>query len=321
MTNTAETSSTSARRVSIIGAGHVGAASAYALLLSGAAREILIVDADAGRAEGEAMDLCHAVSLSRPVEVRAGSFAEAARSQIVVIAAGVGGRPGETRLDLLGRNVTVVRDCVRALKAEGFAGVILMTTNPVDILAQVAQEESGLPPARVMGSGTVLDTARLRAMLAAELRVEARSIHAYIVGEHGDSEIAAWSAAHVAGVPLGDYCAAHGYTDFERLLGRVRRAAPDIIERKGYTSHAIASCVLRICEAVLNDERTVLPVSTLMRGQYGIEGIYLSLPCVVGRDGVAGVVELPLDEDERRSLRASAEILRRSYESLRGQAS
>ncbi len=316
MTNTTDTS-TIARRVAVVGAGHVGAASAYALLTSGAARELVLVDADAKRAEGEAMDLQHAVSLARPVEVWAGDYRDAARSAIVVIAAGVGGRPGETRLDLLGRNVTVVRDCVRALMAENFAGVILMTTNPVDILAQVAQEEAGLPAARVMGSGTVLDTARLRAMLAAELRIEARSIHAYIVGEHGDSEIAAWSAAHVAGVPLKDYCAAHGCPDFEKLLGRVRRAAPDIIERKGYTSHAIASCVLRICEAVLGDERTVLPVSTLMRGQYGMEGIYLSLPCVVGRDGVAGVVELPLSREERAGLRASAEILRRSYESLR----
>ena len=319
MTNTAETS-TIARRVAVVGAGHVGAASAYALLTSGAARELVLVDADAKRAEGEAMDLQHAVSLARPVEVWAGDYRDAARSAIVVIAAGVGGRPGETRLDLLGRNVSVVRDCVRALMAENFAGVILMTTNPVDILAQVAQGEAGLETGRVMGSGTVLDTARLRAMLAAELRIEARSIHAYIVGEHGDSEIAAWSAAHVAGVPLRDYCEAQGCPDFEQLLARVRRAAPDIIERKGYTSHAIASCVLRICEAVLGDERTVLPVSTLMRGQYGIEGIYMSLPAVVGRDGVAGVVELPLSEEERRGLHASAEILRRSYESLRGQA-
>jgi len=321
MTNTDESSDTIARRVAVIGAGHVGAASAYALLMSGAAREIVLLDAERRRAEGEVMDLQHAVSLSRPVAVWAGDYADAARAAVAVVAAGVGGRPGETRLDLLGRNVTVVRDCVRALTAEGFGGVILMTTNPVDILAQVAQEESGLSVGRVMGSGTVLDTARLRAMLAAKLRIEARSIHAYIVGEHGDSEVAAWSAAHVAGVPLREYCESQGCPDFEQLLARVRRAAPDIIERKGYTSHAIASCVLRICEAVLGDERTVLPVSTLMRGQYGIEGIYMSLPSVVGRDGVAGVVELPLSEDERRGLRASAEVLRRSYESLRGQGS
>lgn len=316
MTNTTDNSS--ARRVAVIGAGHVGATSAYALLMSGAAREIVLLDADRKRAEGEVMDLQHAAALARPVAVWAGDYADAARAAIAVIAAGVGGRPGETRLDLLGRNVTVVRDCIRALAKEGFEGVILMTTNPVDILAQVAQEESGLTVGRVMGSGTVLDTARLRAMLAAKLRVEARSIHAYVVGEHGDSEIAAWSAAHVAGVPVKDYCESQGCPDFQQLLARVRRAAPDIIERKGYTSHAIASCVVRICEAVLGDERTVLPVSTMMRGQYGIEGIYLSLPCVVGRDGVAGVIELPLNDEERAGLRASAEILRHSYDSLRG---
>ncbi|HEY0380389.1 MAG TPA: L-lactate dehydrogenase [Pyrinomonadaceae bacterium] len=316
MTNAADTSTT--RRVAVVGAGHVGATSAYALLMSGAAREIVLLDADGKRAEGEVMDLQHAAALARPVAVWAGDYKDAARASIAVIAAGVGGRPGETRLDLLSRNVSVVRDCVRALMAEGFDGVILMTTNPVDILAQVAQAESGLPVGRVIGSGTVLDTARLRAMLAAKLRIEARSIHAYIVGEHGDSEIAAWSAAHVAGVPLGDYCESQGCPDFQQLLARVRRAAPDIIERKGYTSHAIASCVVRICEAVLGDERTVLPVSTMMRGQYGIEGTYLSLPCVVGRDGVSGVVELPLSDEERAGLRASAEILRSSYASLRG---
>ncbi|HWS98694.1 MAG TPA: L-lactate dehydrogenase [Pyrinomonadaceae bacterium] len=316
MANTADTST--ARRVAVIGAGHVGATSAYALLMSGAAREIVLVDADRKRAEGEVMDLQHAVSLARPVAVWAGDYKDAARAAVVVVAAGVGGRPGESRLDLLGRNVKVVRDCVRSLTAEGFEGVILMTTNPVDILAQVAQEESGLAVGRVIGSGTVLDTARLRAMLAAKLHIEARSIHAYIVGEHGDSEIAAWSAAHVAGVPLKDYCEANGCPDFQQLLARVRRAAPDIIERKGYTSHAIASCVVRICEAVLGDERTVLPVSTMMSGQYGIEGIYLSLPCVVGREGVSGVIELPLSDEERAGLRASAEILRHSYDSLRG---
>ncbi|HEX8119457.1 MAG TPA: L-lactate dehydrogenase, partial [Pyrinomonadaceae bacterium] len=239
--------------VAVVGCGHVGATSAYALMASGLAREIVLVDADPRRAEGEAMDLRQAIALSRPVDVRAGDWRDAARSSIAVIAAGVGGRPGESRLDLLGRNAVVVREVMSRLLGEGFGGVVLMTTNPVDVLSQFAQEDSGLPVERVIGSGTVLDTARLRAMLAAKLRIEARSIHAYIVGEHGDSEIAAWSAAHVAGVPLKDYCETQGCPDFQQLLARVRRAAPDIIERKGYTSHAIASCVLRICEAVLGD--------------------------------------------------------------------
>jgi L-lactate dehydrogenase len=201
--------------------------------------------------------------------------------------------------------------------AEGFDGIMLMATNPVDILAQVAQVESGLAVERVIGSGTVLDTARLRSMLGEALGIEARSIHAYIIGEHGNSEIAAWSAAHIAGVPLREYCAQHiPCPDFDLLLERVRRAAPDIIERKGYTSYAIASCIVRICEAVLGDEHTVLPVSTMTRGQYGVEGIYLSLPCVVGRLGVERIIELPLDEREREGLRASAALLQRTLKSL-----
>lgn len=319
MRSTDDPHNSSLNRIAIIGCGHVGATSAYALMTSGVAREIVLVDTDGEHAAGEAMDLQHAVPLARPVRVWAGDFTDAAQSAIVVIAAGVGSRPGETRLDLLGRNVTVVRDCMKRLLAAGFAGLVLMTTNPVDVLAQVAQAESGLPTNRVIGSGTVLDSARLRAMLGAELGVEARSVHAYIIGEHGDSEVAAWSSAHVAGVGLRDYCEGSGIEcpDFDLLLKRVRRAAPEIIKHKGYTSFAIASCVARICESILRDERTVLPVSTMMRGQYAITDVYMSLPCVVGRQGVERVIEIGLDEREREGLQASAGVLRRTLESLR----
>lgn len=316
-----ETSVVNHERVAIIGCGHVGATSAYSLLNSGLAREIVLVDVDPKRAEGEAMDLQHAVPLARPVSIRAGDYAEAARSSIVIVTAGVGSRPGESRLDLLGRNAVVVRELVGRLMRENFDGLLLMTTNPVDVLAQVAQSESGLPCERVIGSGTVLDTARLRGMVGAALGIEARSVHAYIVGEHGDSEIAAWSCAQIAGVPLADYCASIGACpDFDDLLRRVRRAAPDIIERKGHTAFAIASCVTRICEAVLRDEHTILPVSIMTSGQYGIEGVYLSLPCVVGRRGVERVITLPLDENEREGLRASAEVLRHTLRSLQGRS-
>jgi L-lactate dehydrogenase len=304
-------------RIAIIGCGHVGSTSAYALLQSGLAREIVLIDYDAQRAEGEAMDLQHAVALARPVRIWAGGYDDTGKADIAVIAAGVGGRAGESRLDLLGRNAVVVRQCLDRLIECGFSGVVLMTTNPVDILAQIAQEHSALPLQRVIGSGTVLDSARLRAMIGEALGVEARSIHAHIIGEHGDSEIAAWSAAHIAGTPLLDYRAPGVELDFDDLLRRVRRAAPDIIERKGYTSFAIASCVVRICEAILRDEHTVLPVSTMMAGQYGIEGIYMSLPCIVGRAGVERVIALPLDEAEQNGLRASADVLRRTLEGLR----
>jgi L-lactate dehydrogenase len=304
-------------RVAIIGCGNVGATSAYALITSGVAREVVLVDKDRKRAEGEAMDLQHAVPLVRPVRVWAGDYKDAALAAVVVIAAGASSHPGETRLDLLGRNVVVVRDCVTQLMAEDFDGVLLMTTNPVDVLAQVAQAESGLVVKRVIGSGTVLDSARLRSLLGAALGVEARSVHAYVIGEHGDSEIAAWSSSSIAGVPLRTYCADFDNIDFEQLLKNVRRAAPEIIKCKGYTSFAIASCVSRISEAILRDERSVLPVSTMTSGQYGISGVYLSLPCIVGQGGVERVIELPLDEQEHAGLHHSAEILRRTFESVR----
>lgn len=305
-------------RIAVIGCGHVGATSAYSLIMRGVAREVVLIDSNRELAEGEAIDLQHAAALARPVRIWAGDYSDAAAASIAVIAAGVGSQPGETRLDLLGRNVGIVSDCMRNLLTAGFNGIVLMATNPVDVLAQVAQSESGLLVERVIGSGTVLDTARLRAILGERLGLEARSIHAYIIGEHGDSEIAAWSSARVAGVPLADYCTAGGeYLDFDDLLRQVRRAAPEIVQHKGYTSFAIASCVTRICEAILRDEHTVLPVSIMLKGQYGINDVYLSLPCVVGRRGVERVIELPLDEEERAGLHASAEVLHRSLNSLR----
>ena len=303
-------------RIAIVGSGHVGATSAYTLLQNAVIEELVMIDKNHDHLLGEVMDLQHAVPLTRPVRIWAGDYDDAADADIVVIAAGVGGAPGESRLDLLGRNVVVIREIMAELKKVNFDGIILMTTNPVDILAQVAQEESGLPVEKVIGSGTVLDTARLRAMLGEEIGVEGRSIHAYIIGEHGNSEIATWSAARVGGVPLLDFCQPH-CPDFDNILQRVRDAAPEIIRYKGYTSFAIAECVTRICEAILRNERTILPVSTMTTGQYGIEGIYLSLPCVVGRTGVEKIVEVPLNESEREGLHASAAVLRNTLGSLK----
>ena len=303
--------------IAIIGCGHVGSTSAYALMLRGVARELILLDINRDTAEAEAMDLQHAVAMTRPVRIRVGDYRDAAQASIVIIAAGVAGEPGESRLNLLARNVRVVRDCMTALSAEGFTGIVLMTTNPVDVLAQVAYEESGFPAGRVIGSGTLLDSARLRAMLGEELGVEARSVHAYIIGEHGDSEIAAWSSADVAGVPLREYARDGQLIDPSAVLERVRQAAPDIIRSKGFTSFAIASCVTRICEAILRDEHTVLPVSTLLSGQYGLFGVYLSLPCVVGRSGVERVIEMPLDAVEHAGLHASAGVLQRALLAVR----
>ena len=303
--------------IAIIGCGHVGSTSAYALMLRGVARDLVLLDANHAAAEAEAMDLQHAVPMGRPIRIRAGDYADAARAGIVIISAGVGGKPGESRLELLERNVDVVRECMTALSAEGFMGIVLMTTNPVDALAQVAYEQSGFPASRVIGSGTVLDSARLRAMLGEDLGVEARSIHAYVIGEHGDSEIIAWSSASVAGVPLLQYARDGQLADPGALLQRVRQAAPDIIRSKGFTSFAIASCVTRICEAIIRDEHTVLPVSTLLTGQYGISDVYLSLPCVVGRVGVERVIDIPLDAAEHAGLHHSAGVLQHALQSVR----
>lgn len=306
-------------RVVIIGCGHVGSTSAYSLLLNGTVEEIVLVDKDGDKLLGEVMDLQHAVPLARPVRIWAGDYRDAATAGIVVIAAGVGTVPGELRLDLLGRNAAVIREIVQNLMNVGFDGIILMTTNPVDILAQIAQAESGLPFEKVIGSGTVLDTARLRVSLGEKLGVEARSVHAYIVGEHGNSEVATWCAARVGGQPLVDFCDPN-CPDFPQMLESVRQAAPEIVKRKGYTSFAVASCVNRICEAILRDERTILPVSVMTAGQYGIEDVYLSLPCVIGRSGVEKIVELPLDNEERKGLIASADLLKRTLENLKKDA-
>lgn len=306
-------------RVAIIGCGHVGSTSAYSLLMNGAAEEIVLIDKDADKLLGETMDLKHAVPLTRPVRIWAGDFNDTSKADIAVIAAGAGTRPGENRLELLGRNVAVISEIVSQLIKNDFDGIILMTTNPVDILAQVAWAESGLPTGKVIGSGTVLDTARLRVMLGSELGIEARSIHAYIVGEHGQSEIATWHATRIGGSPITDFCEIDG-PDFDEILVDVRDAAPNIVRHKGYTSFAIASCVTRICEAILRNERAILPVSAMTDGQYGISGIYLSLPCVLSSSGVEKIIELPLADEERKGLLASAEVLRKTLQSVKQRA-
>lgn len=305
-------------RVAIIGCGHVGSTSAYSLLMNGAAEEIVLIDKDTDKLKGETMDLRHAVPLARPVRIWAGDFDDTKDADIAVIAAGVGSRPGETRLDLLGRNVTVIREIVAELMKNDFNGIILMTTNPVDILSQIAWEESGLPTGKVIGSGTVLDTARLCVMLGSELAVEARSIHAYIIGEHGQSEVATWHAARIGGSPLADFSESE-LLKYDEILEDVRDAAPNIVRNKGYTSFAIASCVTRICEAILRDEHSILPVSAMLDGQYGISNIYLSLPCVVGSHGVEKIIEIPLDEQETKGIHASAEVLRKTLQSVEKQ--
>ncbi len=306
---------THANRVCIIGCGHVGMASAYALIQSNFIRELVLVGRSSEKTEGEVMDLQHAISvpMKPPIKVINGNYADAAESSIVVVTAGAATNdPNVSRLELLGQNAAIIRDIAGRLRAESFKGVLIVASNPVDVLTHIAQEESGLPAGQVIGTGTLIDTARLRGLLGEELGLEPRAVEAFVIGEHGDSEIAVWSGARVAGVKLGSYPGARLLPDYADLLDQVRRAAPEVVKRKGHTAYAIGLCVQRICEAVLRNERAVLAVSALLSGEYGIEGVYLGTPCVVGKNGVERVVELELDAGEREGMQASADTLRKA---------
>jgi L-lactate dehydrogenase len=306
-------------RVSIIGCGHVGTSCAFALLQTRLVREIVLIGDGPTHVQGEALDLQQAVPLGSPITVTAGTYKDAAASAIVIVTVGTPGTFQGSRLDMLAGNAVIVRSCIAKLMAEGFDGVIIIATNPVDVLTYIVQKESGLPPTRVIGSGTLLDSERLRYILGEQLNVDARSIHAAVIGEHGDSSVAVWSAAQVAGLPLRLYPGAERLPSHEALLIAVRYAGPVVATLKGNTCFAIAACVTRICEAILRDERAVLIVSTLMAGQYGLRDVALSTPCVVGCGGVESVIELHLNKEEQKALEASAGVLKHAYTLEHGQ--
>jgi L-lactate dehydrogenase len=315
-------SGTDPTRIGIVGAGHVGATFAHALLRSGLAAEIVLLDANRGRAEGEAMDLGHAVPFERPTRIMAGDWADLAGSRVVVIAAGAGQRPGQSRLDLARRNAEVIRDVAPRIAGVSPDTVLVVATNPVDVLTHVALRSSGLPAARVIGSGTLLDTARFRALLAEHFEVDPRSVHAFIVGEHGDSEVPVWSLANIAGMRLREYCEAHhvAYPESEMaaIFERTRDAAYHIIERKGATYFAIASGLVRLVEAIVRDQATVLSVSSLAQGQFGIDDVCISLPAIVGREGVREVLPLTLTPEEIEQLRRSAAVVQATLREVEG---
>lgn len=301
-------------KIAIVGgAGAVGASAAYALMISGLASEIVLVDVNERRAEGEAMDLMQGAPFVRPVTVRHGGYADCAGSQIVVITAGAAQKPGETRLDLVKKNTEIFRDMMPRIAAAAPHAILLVVANPVDILTYAALAFSGFPANRVVGSGTVLDTARLRALIGQRLEVDPRSVHAYVIGEHGDSEVVVWSRATVAGMSVADFCAQRGRSCdpyiMEKIGDQVRHAAYEIIERKGATYYAIGLAIRHIIEAILRDQNTILTVSTLMTGQCGVSDICLSLPSVVDHGGVEGVLMPALSEDEQIAFQRSAEVL------------
>jgi L-lactate dehydrogenase len=302
------------RKVAVVGTGLVGSTFAYALLLNGLGGEIVLLDLNRQRAEGEAMDLNHAAPLSNPVRVWAGDYPDLAGADVVVVAAGTAQRSGETRLDLVKRNAAIFRDIIPRIVAHNQTGILLIATNPVDVLSYVAWKASGFPSPRVIGSGTILDTARFRYLLGERLDVDPRSVHAYIIGEHGDSEVPVWSLANLAGMRLNEFCSRERLKlspeDRERIFQQTRDAAYEIIQRKGATYYAVAVGLLRIVESILRDQHTVFSVSSLVPGYYGIEDVYLSLPAVIGQGGVERVLHLPLSEQETAALCQSAAVLR-----------
>ncbi len=303
------------RTVGIIGTGWVGTSVAISTLHSGAADELWLHDMNGPLAEGEAMDLTHGAAFYPSCLVRTASIDEMRRAHVVVVAAGRGGRPGESRLALLRDNARIVGEIGE--KLVGFGGTLVMVTNPVDVLTGVMVQASGLPPARVLGTGTMLDTARLRQVLGRELGVAPQSIHAQVVGEHGDSEVVLWSGAQVGGVPVRQWPGWAAETE-TRLAVEVRRAAYEVIQRKGATNHAIGLVTASLLRCLLRGEQRVLTVSRLQEGAAGLNGVALSLPTVVGEDGATQVLAPQMDEAESAALARSAQVLKAAAASLAG---
>lgn len=296
--------------VGIIGTGWVGSSVAISLLHSGAANHLMLYDTKVGLAEGEAMDLAHGSSFCPAASVSAVSLEEILGADAIVIAAGKGGSPGDSRLNLLKGNARIALEIGTALK--GYKGLVIVVTNPVDVITYYIQQVSGLPPERVIGTGTMLDTVRLRQVLGRDLKLDPRSIHAYVVGEHGDSEVVLWSSANIGGIRLRER---QGWNRKREIAAadEVRVAAYEIIKRKGATNHAIGLVTASLLKGILRGQRCVLTVSRVQTGAWGIEGVALSLPTVVGPEGAREIIVPELEDDEREGLESSATILRKAY--------
>jgi L-lactate dehydrogenase len=310
-------------KVAIVGCGMVGSSSAYALVMRGVGREIVLVDLHRARAEAEANDIYHAVPFASPMTIRAGDYADIAGARVVVIAGGVAQRPGETRLQLLQRNAEVFRQIVPAVLHAAPDAVLLVVTNPVDIMTHLAAHfaaEFNVPHSRVIGSGTTLDTARFRALLGRHFDVDPQHVHAYVIGEHGDSELLVWSQATIAGLSTDEFARIRGTSldaaERERIDENVRRAAYHIIAGKGATYFGIGSAVARLVDVIVHDQRAILTVCSRITGVPDCEGVTLALPHVIGGQGVLATIALPLDGEEREGLRRSAGILRDAIQSL-----
>lgn len=308
------------RKAAIIGCGFVGSATAFALMQSKLFSEIVLLDANADKATGEAMDIAHGIPFAGQMKIYAGDYGDIGDASVVIVTAGANQKPDETRLDLVHKNVGIYKSIIPQIVACGFGGILLIVSNPVDILTYAAVKLSGFPEHRVIGSGTVLDTARLKYALGEHLSVDSRSVHSFIIGEHGDSEIAAWSSTNVSGIPVNDFCEMRGHFDheqsMERIAANVKNSAYEIIAKKQATYYGIAMSVKRICECIVRDEKSILPVSSMLHGLYGIDDIALSMPAIVGADGIETHVPISLDEKETAALLASAKTLKEVAQSL-----
>ena len=308
-------------QVVIVGAGAVGCSYAYSMVNQGVAEELVLIDIDQKKAEGEAMDLNHGIPFSPAhTVVRTGTYEDCKHADLVVITAGVPQKSGETRIELLDRNIRVFKDILRNIVDTGFSGIILVASNPVDILTYAAYKESGLPSNQVIGSGTVLDSARFRYMLGKYLGIDPRNVHANIIGEHGDTELPVYSQASIGTENLVRFLERRKKLDdkeeLDKIFKNVRDAAYEIINRKGATYYAIGLCLTRITKAILNNENSILPVSCLLQNHYGQSDIYMGVPAIVNRTGIKEVIEIDLDETEKSQFEHSAKVLRESIRSI-----
>ena len=310
-------------KIGIVGSGVVGSTAAYAMVMRGVGREIVLVDKNLKRAQAEADDIFHAVPFANPLHVTAGEYSDLTGCHVVILAAGVAQKPGESRLELLSRNAAVFADVVPGVLRYAPAAVILVATNPVDIMTHLAAEFAaplGVPPGRVMGSGTTLDTARFRALLGLHLGVDPQHVHAYVVGEHGDSEVLTWSIATIGGLPVEEFCARRNAScvseDRSRIDEAVRRAAYRIIEGKGATYYGIGSALARIVEVILQDQRSILTVCSPAAEVAGVPNVTVSLPHLVGGEGILDTFPLSLNEEEQALLNKSASLVSEMIRSL-----
>lgn len=302
------------RKAAVIGCGFVGSETAFTLMQSRLFSELVLLDVNMEKADGEAKDIAHGIPFAGQMKIYAGTYDDAADAAIIIITAGANQKPGETRLDLVQKNTAIYQSIIPEIVKRDFGGILLIVSNPVDILTYVALKLSGLPENRVLGSGTVLDTARLKYALGEHLGVDSRSVHSFIIGEHGDSEIAAWSSTNVSGIPLNDFCEMRGHFNHDAAMDaiaeKVKNSAYEIISKKQATYYGIAMSVKRICECIVRNERSILPVSAMMHGEYGIEDITLSMPAIVGIGGVETHVPIALSEEEAEKLVESAKKLK-----------